>query len=59
MMALSSLSLAYREGSVDSMEHYKQIFPSMKALRSGEQDMTSDGILFTHFFLLFYHVSRS
>jgi hypothetical protein len=57
MMALSSLSLAYRTGRVDSLEHYKRIFPLLTAFWQSERDMTSDGILFTHFFLLLYNVS--
>lgn len=57
MMAFSSLSLAYREGKVDSLAHYKQIFPSLSAVVQSDKDMTSDGVLFTHFFLLFYDVS--
>ncbi|KAI9819039.1 MAG: hypothetical protein M1832_004081 [Thelocarpon impressellum] len=61
MMALSSLSLAYRERvrSADALQHYQQALPSLNSTITAQQDITSDGVLFTHFFLLLYEVAAA
>ena len=61
MMALSSLSLAHRERvrSVDALQHYQQALPSLNATLRSHWDISSDGVLFTHFFLLLYEVAAA
>ena len=59
MMALSSLTLALREGTVEALEHHERIFLTLKPILDRDKDLTSDGILFTHFFLLHYQVSAA
>ncbi|KAI9789653.1 MAG: hypothetical protein M1835_001509 [Candelina submexicana] len=56
MMALSALSLANQAGvqDSDSLEHYEQALPSLKASLRSQRDLCSDGAFFTHFFLLLY-----
>jgi hypothetical protein len=57
-MALSALSLANREGvqNLDALQHYQQALPLLQLTVKSESDASSDGALFTHFFLLLYEV---
>ncbi|KAI9814741.1 MAG: hypothetical protein M1827_003007 [Pycnora praestabilis] len=61
IMALSALSLAHREGvqSLDALQHYQQTLPSLQASLRGPRDLSSDGALFTHFFLLLYEIAAA
>ncbi|KAI9849047.1 MAG: hypothetical protein M1838_000301 [Thelocarpon superellum] len=61
MLALSSLSLDHREGnrSVDALQHYQQALPSLNDSVRHQHDLSSDGFLFTHFFLLLYEIGAA
>lgn len=59
-MALSALSLAHQKSasSLDAIDHYGQALPSLQATLKTDEDLDSDGALFTHFFLLLYEVRK-
>ncbi|KAF3942115.1 hypothetical protein ABW19_dt0205478 [Dactylella cylindrospora] len=61
MMAVSAFSCEHRNptaGSfVQSLQHYQAVLPALQSSLSSPIDLTSDGILYTHFFLLLYEVS--
>jgi hypothetical protein len=58
MMAVSALSLARQEQgkSIDALQHYQQTLPFLQTSMRSHQDMSSDGVLLTHFLLLIYEV---
>ncbi|KAI9841461.1 MAG: hypothetical protein M1837_000679 [Sclerophora amabilis] len=61
MMALTQFSLAFREGtqSLEALQHYQQALPSLQTNLRSPRDLSSDGALFTHFFLLLYEIAAA
>ncbi|KAI9759436.1 MAG: hypothetical protein M4579_002350 [Chaenotheca gracillima] len=61
MSAVSALSLAFREKTqnIDALQYYQHALPSLQRNLRSSQDMSSDGALFTHFFLLLYEIAAS
>jgi hypothetical protein len=60
MMAISALSIAHRAGTqnAEALEHYQQVLPAIRGSLQSAEVSHSDGVLFTHYLLLLYEVSK-
>ncbi|KAK6528870.1 hypothetical protein TWF694_004101 [Orbilia ellipsospora] len=63
MMAVSAFSLEHKgpngNNFVQSLQHYQAVLPALQSSLSSPVDLTSDGILYTHFFLLLYEIAAA
>ncbi|KAJ6262387.1 hypothetical protein Dda_3195 [Drechslerella dactyloides] len=63
MMAVSAFSFGHKNPSanhlVQSLQHYQAVLPALQSRLSSPVDLTSDGILYTHFFLLIYEIAAA
>ncbi|KAK6507080.1 hypothetical protein TWF481_005530 [Arthrobotrys musiformis] len=63
MMAVSAFSFEHRSPNrnnfVQSLQHYQAVLPALQSSLSSPVDLTSDGILYTHFFLLLYEIAAA
>ncbi|KAI9892292.1 MAG: hypothetical protein M1814_001751 [Vezdaea aestivalis] len=61
MMALSALSLAFQDGvqKTDALQHHQQAVSSLLKTARHNSDLSSEGALFTHFFLLLYKIAAA
>ncbi|KAK6361915.1 hypothetical protein TWF730_005623 [Orbilia blumenaviensis] len=63
MMAVSAFSFEHRSPNgnnfVQSLQHYQAVLPALQSSLSSPIDLTSDGILYTHFFLLLYEIAAA
>ena len=57
-MAFSALSMAHNQGLQDlnALQHYSKALPSLQNSLRSPHDLSSDGVLLTHFLLLLYEV---
>ena len=61
-MAFSALTIPQQSRSIQclsatALQHYQQTLPSLQASLRTESDLTSDGVLLTHFVLLLYELA--
>ncbi|EWC46168.1 hypothetical protein DRE_04546 [Drechslerella stenobrocha 248] len=63
MMAVSAFSFEHKNPNgnhlVQSLQHYQAVLPALQSRLSSPVDLTSDGILYTHFFLLLYEIAAA
>ncbi|EPS42677.1 hypothetical protein H072_3308 [Dactylellina haptotyla CBS 200.50] len=63
MMAVSAFSFEHKSPNgnnfVQSLQHYQAVLPALQSSLSSPVDLTSDGILYTHFFLLLYEIAAA
>ncbi|KAF3318260.1 hypothetical protein TWF173_007693 [Orbilia oligospora] len=63
MMAVSAFSFEHRSPNgnnfVQSLQHYQAVLPALQSSLSSPVDLTSDGIIYTHFFLLLYEIAAA
>ncbi|PGG99304.1 hypothetical protein AJ79_08571 [Helicocarpus griseus UAMH5409] len=61
MMAVSALSLSHQEKgqSITALQHYQQTLPFLQTSMRSHQDLSSDGVLLTHFLLLIYEIAAA